>query len=151
MHRPPVSPAPAAQRRPRTGGEGRAHSRPEDRRRKDNKDRWFTPDFDAAGTVLLVILHIATPDEAPDRRTGPGSVAADETLTEVFGPTSTLAGVHFPGETLDPGDLLPFIDLGGFAPEEAEPFDLVFTCHWGESGPVDALRTAFAAFPLAPL
>ncbi len=24
-------------------------------------------------------------------------------------------------------------------------------CHWGERGPVDALRTAFAAFPLAPL
>ena len=150
MHRLRVSPAPALQRRPRAGGEGGAHSRPEDRRRND-KDGWFTPDFDRTGTGLLVTLHIATPDEAPDSRTAAGSVAADETLTEVFGPTSTLAGVPFPEETLDPEDLLPFIGLGGFAPEEAEPFDLVFTCHWGERGPVDALRTAFAAFTLAPL
>ncbi len=117
----------------------------------NDKDGWFTPDFEGTGTSLLVTLRIATPDEAPNGRIAAGSVAADETLTEVFGPTSTLAGVPFPEETLEPGDLLPFVDLGGFAPGEAKPFDLVFTYHWGEGGPAEALRTAFAAFTLAPV
>jgi hypothetical protein len=117
----------------------------------NEKDGWFTPDFEGTGTSLLVTLHIATPEEALNSRIAAGSVAADETLTGVLGPTSTLAGVTFPEEMLEPGDLLPFVDLGGFAPEEAKPFDLVFTYHWGDGSSSDALRTAFAAFTLAPV
>ena len=43
------------------------------------------------------------------------------------------------------------LSLGGFAPGEAKPFDLIFTYHWGEGGgPGEAFRVNFYAFTLSP-
>ena len=116
----------------------------------DQEHGWSTPDFDGRGTGLLLTLRIATPDGAPDGRVAVGSVANDEALTEAI-PLNSAALVPFPEETLRPGDALPFADLGGFAPGEAKPFDLVFTYHWGEGGgPDEAFRVNFYAFTLSP-
>lgn len=117
----------------------------------DDQERgWSTPDFAGTGTSLLLTLRIATPDGAPDRRVAVGEVANDEALTEAI-PLNSAALVPFPEETLRPGDELPFAGLGGFAPGEAKPFDLVFTYHWGDGGPDEAFRVNFYAFTLSPV
>ena len=115
----------------------------------DQEHGWFTPDFNGTGTGLLLTLRIATPDGAPEARVAVGEVANDEALTEAI-PLTSAALVPFPEETLRPEDELPFADLGGFAPGEAKPFDLVFTYHWGEGGPDEAYRVNFYAFTLSP-
>jgi hypothetical protein len=125
---------------------------------RNGKNGWYTPDFDGTGQSLLVTLDIIT---FPDRRDGhvaAGKVAADETLTQVFGPTSDGAGTNIPPppdgppeETLRPRDLLPFVDLGRFAPNETKPFDLVYTYEWGEGDLTGAYRTSPAVYTLAPV
>ena len=54
-------------------------------------------------------------------------------------------------ETLSPDDLIPFVDLGSFAPLQAKFLDLVFTYDWGDDRSCCALRTAFGAFTVAPV
>jgi hypothetical protein len=78
-----------------------------------------------------------------------GSVADDETLTRPLQDlTFTFDGLP---ETLSPDDLIPFVDLGSFAPLQAKFLDLVFTYDWGDDRSCCALRTAFGAFTVAPV
>jgi hypothetical protein len=58
-----------------------------------------------------------------------GDVAGDAAGTVPLDPTRTFQGVS---ETRGPDDLVPFLDLGSFAPNEAKPFSLTFTYHFDD-------------------
>jgi PEP-CTERM motif-containing protein len=116
---------------------------------RNDLNGWFTGNFDSSGTSLLVTASIQTPNNTPNGRIAAGSVADDQSLTRPLQDlTFTFDGLP---ETLAPGDLVPFIDLGSFSPFEAKSLDLVLTYHWGDNRPCCALRTAFGAFTLAPV
>jgi len=116
----------------------------------NTQDGWFNADFNGTGTSLLVTLDILAGGPV-NGHVAAGSIAADETLTSVFGPTSDDIGAPFPTETLLAGDLLPFVDLGSFGPLESKPFDLMFTYQWGDGRTCCALRNTGADFTLAPV
>jgi hypothetical protein len=116
---------------------------------RNDKNGWFTDNFDSTGTSLLVTVGIQTQDNVPNGRVRAGSVADDQTLTRpIQDLTFIFAGLP---ETLSPDDLMPFVDLGSFSPSEGKFLDLVLTYNWGDDRPCCALRTAFGAFTLAPV
>ena len=126
----------------------------------NEKNGWFTPDFNGTAQSLLVTLRIVTVDGAENDEVEAGEVAADATLTGVFGPTSLdivdpVTGLPdpapFPVETLRPQDEVPFVELGSFAPHEVKTFDLLFTYEWGEGSLSGTLPTFFYVATLAPV
>lgn len=74
------------------------------------------------GTSLLVTL-----DNVPGRLRF-GDIAADSG-TSPLDSTRIALGI---AETRQPGDLVPFLDLGSFAPHQIKAFDLTFTFHFGD-------------------
>jgi len=116
-------------------------------------DGWFSPNFDATGTSLVVRADIITPSGAPNGRIPVGSVANDSTLTTAFPLTSVEFGLPsvFPNETLLPGDLVPFIDLGSFLPNEVKHFSIAFTYDFGDGRTCCAFHTTLVSPTLAPV
>jgi hypothetical protein len=117
----------------------------------NRKDGWFTEDFDGTGTSLLVTLDIVTlPDDTPDGKVAAGKVASGPDLTSVF--LLELASQHDGTlEVLQPGDKVPFANLGSFEAHQTKDFELVFTYHWGKGPhPDTALRVEGATFTIVP-
>lgn len=83
-------------------------------------DGWVNNNVE--GTSLLITLDNFT------NRLLFGKVA-DGTGAAPLDPTRTVNGVS---ETIKPGDLVPFLDLGAFAANEMKAFSLVFTYHFGD-------------------
>jgi len=83
-------------------------------------DGWVNNNVE--GTSLLITL-----DNFSDRLRF-GNVA-DVTGLAALDPTLTVNGVS---QTLQPGDLVPFLDLGAFAANQMKAFSLVFTYHFGD-------------------
>ena len=85
-------------------------------------DGWFTDSYD--GTSLLVNL------DGVAGRIRFGDVAGDPAGLVPIDPTQAYLGVS---ETRAPNDEVPFLDLGSFAPNEAKPYDLSYTFHFGDN------------------
>ena len=85
-------------------------------------DGWVNSNV--GGTTLLVTL-----DNVAGRLRF-GEVAGDPAGTLPLDPTRTFLGVS---ETRNLEDLVPFLDLGLFAPNESKAFDLTFTYHFGDN------------------
>lgn len=86
------------------------------------QDGWVNTNVD--GTTLLVTL-----DNVAGRLRF-GDVAGDAAGTLPLDPTRTVLGVS---ETRALEDLIPFLDLGSFAPNESKAFELTFTYHFGDN------------------
>jgi hypothetical protein len=85
------------------------------------QDGWINSNVN--GHTLLVTL-----DNFTDRLRF-GDVAGDAAGTVPLNPTRTFGGIS---ETRGPDDLVPFLDLGSFAPNESKPFSLTFTYHFDD-------------------
>jgi len=121
----------------------------------DNREHgWLTSDFfgDDSGVGLLVTLKIVPLDGGERGYITAGRVASDENLNHVFGPNSNADGLPgFPTDvTLDPGDRLPFADLGPIGPNGSKAFNLIYEYHWEDGYDYDVFRTASQPFTLAP-
>jgi hypothetical protein len=103
--------------------------------RWDNSQNGFLDsNFNHTGEALLLTPTIVTNPATLNGHIAAGSIA-DLTDTHVFGPNSAsvqngVPASAFPPETIQPNDLLPFADLGSFAPGESKTFDMIWTAHW---------------------
>jgi hypothetical protein len=119
----------------------------------NSRNGFLDSNFNHTGEALLLTPSIVTHPDTFDGHIAAGTVA-DLTDTHVFGPNSASAqnGVPaslFPPETIQPNDLLPFADLGSFAPGESKTFDMIWTAHW-DGADHGAVRVSGFGATLAP-
>jgi hypothetical protein len=119
----------------------------------NSRNGFLDSDFNHTREAVLLTPNIVTHPDTPDGHVVAGSVA-DLTDTHRFAPNSAsvqtgIPASVFPPETILPGDLLPFADLGGFASGESKQFDIIWTAHWGGADH-GAVRVGGYAATLAP-